>query len=1272
MLSKIPWYSIGRFALILLCLVVILALVVMVLPIYLDISAFRGPIEESLSGGFGAPVSLGEIRLNPSLRPSLRVSQVAIGAPTGTDSPPLAEVDRLEVKLSLLALARGRLRLKRLVVSGAILHVHRLEGGGDNWSAWSEPAIELEELAGIEIENTTVLLEDHQTIQATLDIDRLTCDIGKDRPLDLHLRGSLEELPLEISAAGPTLAVPLSQASDFPLSIAMSLGDLQLNLDGSASREPGGTRLRSEFSASSENLDFLRRLRQAQIPWVGGFELRGVLSNRDAALAIQGLDGSLGDTRAFGDLAFDFPAERPRVTGRLSLGRLDLGPWLAPTAGKTRGGHEPLPLALLNVVDAHLEVSVQEIAGLETPIEEVAAKVDLEEGLLRLPITLEADGIPLSTMLEIDAAEEVPRVVFQTRIEDLSLQQVRDLVKIPPRFDGRVERLEIEAKTFGTTRNALAANLHLIATGQQAAFEIADDDGESPVAVFFDEFRFAQQPDAPLMVTAQGNLLQEDFTIDLETSSFGNLLADDVWPVRLRLATAGTTLTVDGTFGQVIGGLNFDLGFSLAGDRVDNLETWLGLSSSIDLPFAIEGRLTSLAKARRLRLDDARLGRTHLRGEIAWNPEVPEEPFAADLRALTLDLRELQEPSSAVADLDTQDDVLGIDIPILPNKTRLNDAEIHLVVDRLMRDTVDLTEIEVDLRMQDGRLESSPFSFSYGAQRFDGQIALDLRQEKPEFALEIHGDGKRLGDVLHQEGLVDDLTIQASDFDLRLDASGATIRELVRSADLKAQLVDVRWQIQPLHRAEPFDIHLERVDIEGPQGKPIELTAQGVLDREPLDLALVLRVPAGTEPPTQDSFPFELGLGLAATQFALQGRAHLPIAHHDFDMQLHVEGSSLANLSTLVADDLPDVGPYRLQGQLAIDRLGFALRDLELAIGESDLHGEISYRRVEDRPTFVADLTSRLLRTQDLFDIDAKVDGSEDVTADTPVAGSSVGPKLTLEALNGFDASVDLIANQILTVSGSIDKLVIDADLDRGNLDLEIRRPQESGEDVGLTARIRPVDRGIDAAVRAAWDRQPYGLVADLLNPAAAGGAWTVDLDLESRGGSLQEIAANLSGHLYLADYPVDFDATLFDLWGGGLLNSLLPIFQLGEESRVNCTVAKFEVDNGILTPSPLFLDSTRSRIAGRGTIDLPANQIDLKLSPRPKRRNLINLSMPVKVRGPLLHPDVQISKPGLALTFFRLSLWVYTVWRDIARRPLPADGSDICVDPFVTSPPKQ
>ena len=78
----------------------------------------------------------------------------------------------------------------------------------------------------------------------------------------------------------------------------------------------------------------------------------------------------------------------------------------------------------------------------------------------------------------------------------------------------------------------------------------------------------------------------------------------------------------------------------------------------------------------------------------------------------------------------------------------------------------------------------------------------------------------------------------------------------------------------------------------------------------------------------------------------------------------------------------------------------------------------------------------------------------------------------------------------------------------------------------------------------------------------------------------------------------------------------------------------------------------------------MPNNHIKLRLNPRPKKRSLINLATPVKLRGPLTDPSIRFITSGIAVTAFRFSLWVYTVWVDILRKPLPTDGSDICLDP--------
>ena len=1273
MVSKIPWYSIGRFALIVLCLAIVLVLVVTVLPIYLDITAFKGPVEEILSEVAEAPVTVGEIRLHPSLWPTLRVSGAEVAGSGGVDSPPFSRIERAEIKISLLPLLRKRLQLKRFLASEAIFYAHRPEGRGGNWPVSTTKAWEITELAGIELENVTIHLEDHQTVRATMVIDHLTCDIAKTRALDLELRGSLEGLPLSVSAAGPTLAATRYQASDFPLSLQLHLADLHLDLAGSASREPGGTRFQFTFDVSSDNFDFLRQLRGAEIPMIGGFELAGGLSNRNSTLEITDLEGSIGSTSVFGRLALDAANGRPDVSGRLSLGRLDLEPWLGSGGDESADPEAPLPFSILNTADASLRVTLKEIAGVKTKLADLSAEMELENGHLRVPTTLLAAGIPLSTDIEIQADQATPGITAQVSTRDLSMAQLRELIDVPERLEGHFSALDLDVATAGSTRRALRANLRIEATARHTALAILNETGESSLAIDFDQIRITDRPEAALTAAAQGQLFDETFAIDLETASLSDLTRNDTWPLSVKLHGAGATAGIIGTLEQEATGLDFDLSFDVSGDRLSDLEHWLGVSSDTPLPYAVEGRLTAAAGARVLRLDDAALGNSRLSGEIAWSPDAGDDPLMVDLHATTLDLHELIDPSSSITHLDTKDDVLAIDIPILPGRKRFRDAEIELTVDRLLRDTIDLTDIEAVFHFREGHPEQSSFSFAYDSQRLAGQLRLDLRQETPEFTLGLQGDGEELGEFLEKEGFVEGIEIAAQELDLRIDASGATVREIVQSADLSGQLVNVRWQIQPADFDEPVTIQLERLDLSGPAGKPIVLTAKGLLDQEPLDLRLTLRVPADLQGLQSRSIPFHFASGLAGTRVELDGEVELPITKAEFDMQMVVEGETLATLSAVMDTDLPDIGPYQLKSRLAVAEGSFALKELDLALGESNLRGEIGYSRVEDRPTFTADLTSQLIRIEDIFRLEpeSEREGEEEAADDSAVQKPPETRKLTLDQFNGFDAAIKLAIRKILTSDGSTENMSFALNLERGSLDLIADRDLVSGETAQLTAYIRPWGQGIQTEVRAAWDRQPYGWVTEVLKPGISKGSWSLDLDLSSRGSSLRELEANLSGHLDFADYPADANATMFDLWGGGLLNSLLPVFQLGAESRINCAVAKFQVENGILTPDLLIIDSTRSRIRGKGTIDLPGDEIRLRLKPRPKQRSLINLATPVDIRGPLTDPNVQISTGGMAVTFFRLSLWVYTVWRDLVRRPLPTDGSDLCVDPFAT-PQKQ
>ena len=794
-----------------------------------------------------------------------------------------------------------------------------------------------------------------------------------------------------------------------------------------------------------------------------------------------------------------------------------------------------------------------------------------------------------------------------------------------------------------------------------------DEETGETIEVALDRTTIAHQTGQPLTLSTTGVFLTESFRIDLETVPFDDLVNDNLLPVFLTMEGSGAAITLDGVVKRQAPGSELDFDFEIAGASLGRLEAWLGLPPDSSLPYHLKGRWLSNPESRSLRLDEATIGRTRLQGTLARAGARQEAPLVADLQVSALDLQELQSLLDPVTDLDTEEEIIGFDLPILPSGLSFGDAMVELTVDRLYREPVDLTNIRASLDFRSGQLEPSPFSFDYLGTEFNGDLHLDLRGDLPRFSLDLTGSAKALDQILDQEDLISDARVNAEQLEVSIAATGATVRQIVKSAEVSGRITNVHLPISLPESSRTLDVHLADLRISGPEGEPIVLESEGFLDQEPLHLRIVLRKFDRSQEAQDLSTPFQLQVALAGTRVELDGEIVLPVSRRELDVDLVLVGESVSDLSSITDRQLPELGPYRVEGRLILASNRLALKDFLLTLRESDLGGSLEYRLLEGRPTFSGQLSSKQTRTEDyLPGLGPVASGNEEVTAKKRNLAELEKPELSLELLNRFDASINLEIGELDTGTGPLEHITATMELDQGRLQLLAQRPQPGDKMSQITVAIEPLDRGIDVDLHAQWERQPYGLLADMISPGKAQGTWSLDLALQTRGATFDELLENLGGHIDFTDYPIDFDATIFDLWGGGLLGSLMPVFNIGEQSRVNCTVGRFIVDEGVLRPELLVLDATRNRVRMRGYVDLPNDYIKLRLNPRPKQRSLINLATPVKLRGPIADPSIRFATSGIAVTAFRFSLWVYTVWVDLLRKPLPTDGSDICLDPQV------
>jgi hypothetical protein len=142
-------------------------------------------------------------------------------------------------------------------------------------------------------------------------------------------------------------------------------------------------------------------------------------------------------------------------------------------------------------------------------------------------------------------------------------------------------------------------------------------------------------------------------------------------------------------------------------------------------------------------------------------------------------------------------------------------------------------------------------------------------------------------------------------------------------------------------------------------------------------------------------------------------------------------------------------------------------------------------------------------------------------------------------------------------------------------------------------------------------------------------GTFDLALDLRSRGNSVSEVMANLDGEIDAFVSEARIPDTNMALRSIDLILGMLPWIKRRDELVVNCAISQLDIDDGIVDVKLLYLDSAQMRMVGGGSIDLRAENLNLRLAPRARRSRILAHNIDLLVKGPLVEP--KISSAGAA-----------------------------------------
>jgi AsmA protein len=381
-------------------------------------------------------------------------------------------------------------------------------------------------------------------------------------------------------------------------------------------------------------------------------------------------------------------------------------------------------------------------------------------------------------------------------------------------------------------------------------------------------------------------------------------------------------------------------------------------------------------------------------------------------------------------------------------------------------------------------------------------------------------------------------------------------------------------------------------------------------------------------------YPLRVQATLGHTNVQAVGTVTSLLRFTAVDLLLSLRGDSLASLFPLIGLALPPTPAYRTEGRLVRKGAEWRYESFTGQIGHSDIAGTLQVDTAGARLMLSGALVSRRL---DLADLGPAVGAREAAAAPGTSAGTArVLPNLPFDTARwgSLDADVTLQAKSLRHAESlPLEDLKLRLVLTDRQLTLD---PLAFGL-AGGELKLRVVLNGRADPLHGQAQGRLRGLKLSRLLPTVdlsktSIGELNGEVDLSGHGPSVGRMLATSEGRFSLVAQKGEISRLLMERIGLHLLE-ILRLNLTGDETvALNCAVADFRVNRGVMKAQALVLDTAVNTLVGSGDIDLAQEKFDLTIVPRTKVTSLVALRSPIHVTGPLGKPVIALDTGRVVL----------------------------------------
>lgn len=415
----------------------------------------------------------------------------------------------------------------------------------------------------------TLALGDAITVDGTLDaLSPNTGELLKQMGIEAPAEDALEKVRVagKVSGAADAIALRgLDVSHTGALLNATYKGDVSLAGDG---------KLNGQVDASSSELRAL--LKAADVDMEPGetlqrFSAAGDITGSFRKLALSGLVLTLDDIKANGTAGIDLTGEKPRLTGDLDMGALDLSPFLAPAdqekkPQKTMQGwsKDPFDLAGLRSLDADLSIRTNSLTLGNVMLNNASVVSQLRNGRLEADLPLfSAFGGSWGGQLSVDASGSTPAISLAMTGDSVGVSSLLSTLAGFDKLTG-TGAFAVTAKASGASIDDIMHTLN---------GEISTRLNEGAIKGL-NVAQLVRSRDSLLQALASGKLQSLDFSAALSPQAQTDFTSfDTVLKVQNGVANVdlmkllSPVLGIDGTGSINLGGQTLDLRLATSIDK---------------------------------------------------------------------------------------------------------------------------------------------------------------------------------------------------------------------------------------------------------------------------------------------------------------------------------------------------------------------------------------------------------------------------------------------------------------------------------------------------------------------------------------------------------------------------------------------------------------------------------------------------------------------------------------------------------------------------------